>query len=118
MEDRALPAKHLDHRRYDRLGKPRQLDVLAEDSAQHEHREIIFDEADHLFHEDAGKHRRHQRGVGQQHRAHGGNRREQDDAVAAVGHKHQKNQSGQHDQEIHGELPSVPDEPDLLRRSM
>jgi hypothetical protein len=39
--------------------------------------------------------------VGQQHRAQRRHRREQDHAVAAVGHEHQEAQRGQHDQERH-----------------
>jgi hypothetical protein len=89
----------------DRLRETRQLDDFAKDSAQHENGEIILHEADHLLHEDAGKHGWDQRRVGQEHSAKRGNRSEQDHTVAAVGNKHQKDKSAQHDQEIHSHTP-------------
>ena len=101
-QDRAARAEQADRRGDDRLGEPRQLDHLAEDRAEQEHREVVLQEPDHLVHEQAGEHRRDQRRVGQQHRAQGGHRGEQDDAVAAVRDQHQEGQRRQHDQEFHG----------------
>ena len=42
------------------LREPGQLDQLAEDRAEQEHREVQLQEADHLVHEQAGEHRRDQ----------------------------------------------------------
>src|SRR5690606_38056937 len=100
-QHRALRANHADGRGHDRARESRDLDQLAEHRAQQEHREIQLQEADHPVHEQAGEHRRHQRGIGQQHRAHRRHRREQDDAVAAVSDQHQEAQRAEHDQEIH-----------------
>src|SRR6266404_5274069 len=52
-----------------------------------------------------GKYWWDQRGIGQQHCAKCSDRGEQDHTVAAIGHKHQKDKSAQHDQEIHSDTP-------------
>ena len=89
----------------DRLGKTGQLDDLAEHRPEHEHRKVVFHEPDHLLHEHAGEHRRDQGRVGQQHGAERGDWREQDHAVAAIGHEHKEHQRAQHDHEIHDIVP-------------
>jgi len=81
---------------------------LAEHRTEQEHGEIQLDEADHLFHEDAGEGGRDRTGVGQQHGTEGGDGGEQDDAVAAVGGKHQKPQSSKGDDYTHRSI-SWPD---------
>jgi hypothetical protein len=91
-EHRPLATDDLDHRGNNRLREAGEFNHLAEDRAEQEDGEEVFDEADHLVHEEAGKHRRHHVGVDKQDRAHCSNRREEDDAVAAVGYKHQKDQ--------------------------
>jgi hypothetical protein len=60
MDSMAPLAEHADDRGDDRLREARDLDQLAEDRAEQEHREIQLQEADHLVHEQAGEHRRDQ----------------------------------------------------------
>ena len=100
----ALLADEADDRRDDRLGKAGQLDHLAEHGAEQEDRKIQLHEADHLVHEQAGEDRRHGGGVGQQHGEQGRHGSEQDNAEAAVGHEHQKDESGHGDQKAHGQI--------------
>ena len=87
-----LPPDGTYHGRDDGLGKARQLDHFAKHGAEQEHREIQFDEADHLVHEQAGEHGRDQMRVDQQHGAQGRHRGKKNHAEAAVGHQHQKAQ--------------------------
>ena len=111
-QDRALCADDADRRvRRSTCEKPDSLDQLAEHRAQQEHREIQLQEPDHLVHEQAGEHRRDQRGIGQQHRTERRDRREQDDAVAAIGDHHQEHECGQHDQESHASSPVAKGDP-------
>ena len=79
-----------DHRGDDRAREAGELDHLAEHRAEQEHRQVGLDEADHLVHEHAAEHRRHERGVGEKHGEQRADRREQDDAEAAVGDEHQE----------------------------
>ena len=90
----------------DRFREARELDDLAEHRAEQEHRKIELHEDDHLVHEQAGEDRRHSRGIGEQHRAQGRDRREQNDAEAAIGDEHQKEQRSQNNQEVHSSAPT------------
>ncbi len=98
-------ADHMDHRGDDRLREARELDHLAEDRAQHEHREVVLDEADHLVHEHAGEHRQHERGIGEHDGEERRDRREHDHAVAAIGDEHQEDERQQNDEETHCVFP-------------
>jgi len=48
-----------------------------------------------------------ERRIGQQYGTECGDRSEQDDAVASVGHEHEEEESGEDDEETHGKTPSL-----------
>src|SRR6187402_1950124 len=81
--------------------KTGQFDELAKDRSEQKDGEIKLQKADHLFHEQAGKHRRDEHGIGEQHRAQSDEWSEQDDAMAAISCQHQERQRREDDQEAH-----------------
>ena len=70
-------------------------------------------EADHLLHEDAGEDGRNCRGIGQEHGKHRRDRREEDDAEAAIGNEHQQHERADRDQKVHLPSPTLCPSPRL-----
>ncbi|MNK82090.1 hypothetical protein D3C87_1018530 [compost metagenome] len=101
-QHRLLGAEQANGRRDNRTGEARQFDQLAEHGTKQEYREIQFDEADHFLHEHPGERRGDGGRVGEQNCAEGGNRGEEDNAVATVGGQHQQRQGCQSNDHTHG----------------
>ena len=101
-EHRAVTSGEMADAGGDRLGETGDLDQLAEERAEHEHRKVVPEERGHAVHE--------QRAVDRQHRArhrHGDRaksrqRREEDDAVAAIRHEDEKGEGDERDDDAHG----------------
>jgi hypothetical protein len=106
-QHRLAGAQQANGGRHDRTREARQLDQLAEYRTEQEHREVQLDETDHFFHEHPGEGRGDGGRVGEQHGAEGGDGREEDDAVAAVGSEHQQRKGCQGNDHTHGVSPGI-----------
>lgn len=100
-EDGALGADAADDESDDGLGEARDLNEFSENSAEDEDGEVELEEADHLFHKDAGEDGGDSGGIGEKDGQQGGSRGEEDDAEAAIGGNHQKQEGGEDDEEGH-----------------
>lgn len=91
-QHRAVSAEKRNGTGDDGARKSGKLDQLAEDRTEQEDGEVELHEAGHPLHEEAGENRCHSRRIGQQNGAHRRDRREQDDAVAAISRDHQEDE--------------------------
>ena len=86
----------------DRLREPGDLDQLAEQRAEHEHRKVVPEERRHAVHEQRAVGGQHRAGHRQQHGAQRRDRGEQNDAISAVRDQDEKAECEQRDDDAHG----------------
>ncbi len=101
-QHRPFRADDPDDRRDDGFRKAGDLDQLAKQRAEQEDREIVFDEPDHAFHENAAESGGNGGGIGEEDSAHRGDGSEQDHGKSAIGDEHEEAKRSQGDQKIHG----------------